>query len=111
MKGKRTFVTIPLSLWERKISFPLKMVKTRRSPPEIMRSTKTARKIVKRRGREGWMFFNPTIGTYQSRKMRKKRIKQVKTKSPMKILFLGLISKTILPLYCGMRIAECGTEK
>jgi hypothetical protein len=38
------------------------------------------------------MFFNPTMGTYQSRKMRKKRIKQVKTKSPIKILFLGLMS-------------------
>jgi hypothetical protein len=98
------------------------MVKIRRSPPESMRNIKTARMMVKRRGREGWMFFNPTIGTYQSRKMRKKRIKQVKTKSPMKILFLGLISKTILLLYCGMRppaqralrlgeIAECGTKK
>jgi hypothetical protein len=78
------------------------MVKTRRSPPESMRNIKTARMMVKRRGREGWMFFNPTIGTYQSRKMRKKRIKQVKTKSPMKILFLGLISKS--PSYF---IAEC----
>jgi hypothetical protein len=67
-----------------------------------MRNIKTARMMVKRRGREGWMFFNPTIGTYQSRKMRKKRIKQVKTKSPMKILFLGLISKS--PSYF---IAEC----
>jgi uncharacterized protein YjhX (UPF0386 family) len=70
------------------------MVKTRRSPPENMRNTNTARTMVKRRGREGWMFFNPTIGIYQSRKMRKKRIKQVKTKSPMKILFLGLMSKS-----------------
>ena len=51
------------------------------------------------------MFFNPTIGTYQSRKMRKKRIKQVKTKSPMKILFLGLMSKS--PSYF---IAECGLQ-
>src|SRR4030042_6329644 len=72
----------------------MKMVKTRRSPPESMRNTKTARMMVKKKGREGWMFFNPTIGTYQSRKMRKKRIKQVKTKSPMKILFLGLMSKS-----------------
>jgi len=70
-----------------------------------MRSIKTARMMVKRRGREGWMFFNPTIGTYQSRKMRKKRIKQVKTKSPMKILFLGSISKS--PSYF---IAECGLQ-
>jgi hypothetical protein len=69
-----------------------------------MRNIKTARMMVKRRGREGWMFFNPTIGTYQSRKMRKKRIKQVKTKSPMKILFLGLMSKN--PSYF---IAECDT--
>jgi len=38
------------------------------------------------------MFFNPTIGTYQSRKMSKKRIKQVKTNSPIKTLFLGSIS-------------------
>jgi uncharacterized protein YjhX (UPF0386 family) len=81
------------------------MVKTRRSPPESMRNTKTARTMVKKKGREGWMFFNPTIGTYQSRKMRKKRIKQVKTKSPMKILFLGLISKS--PSYF---IAECGLQ-
>ena len=60
------------------------------------------------------MFFNPTIGTYQSRKMRKKRIKQVKTKSPMKILFLGLISKS--PSYfiaeCGLRLREpSGSER
>jgi hypothetical protein len=68
-----------------------------------MRNTKTARTMVKKKGREGWMFFNPTIGTYQSRKMRKKRIKQVKTKSPMKILFLGLISKTILLSLIGCR--------
>jgi hypothetical protein len=46
-------VTIPLNLWERKISFPLKMVKTRRSPPESMRNTKAAREIVKIKGREG----------------------------------------------------------
>ena len=38
------------------------------------------------------MVFNPTIGTYQNKKIREKRIKQVKTKSPMKILFLGLMS-------------------
>ncbi len=36
--------------------------------------------------------------------MRKKRIKQVRTKRPIKVLFLGLSSKTT-PL--KMRIAEC----
>jgi hypothetical protein len=49
--------------------------------------------VVKRSGRRGCIFFNPTKGTYQSRKMKKKRIKQVKTNKPIKILFLGLISK------------------
>jgi len=48
--------------------------------------------MVKKKGREEWMVFNPTIGTYQNKKIREKRIKQVKTKSPMKILFLGLMS-------------------
>jgi hypothetical protein len=66
----------------------------RSRPPEIMRKTKTARARVKMSGREGWIFFNPTKGTYQSRKMRKKRITQVKTSSPMKTLFLGLTSKS-----------------
>jgi hypothetical protein len=32
------------------------------------------------------------MGTYQNKKIREKRIKQVKTKSPIKILFLGLMS-------------------
>ena len=36
------------------------------------------------------------MGTYQRRKMRTKRMTQVKTNSPMKILFCGLISKVIL---------------
>jgi hypothetical protein len=36
------------------------------------------------------------MGTYQRRKMRMKRITQVKTNSPMKILFCGLISNVIL---------------
>jgi hypothetical protein len=94
MKGKITFATIPLSLWVKKISFLRRMVKMRSSPPESIRKTIIARTILKRRGREGWMFFNPTRGTYQSRKMMKKRIKQVRTKSPMKILFWGLISKS-----------------
>ena len=40
-------------------------------------------------GREEWIFFNPTMGTYQSKKMRKKRIRQVMTSSPIKSLFLG----------------------
>jgi hypothetical protein len=42
------------------------------------------------------MFFNPTMGTYQRRKIRKKRIKQVKTNNPMKILFLGFVSNVNL---------------
>jgi len=52
-----------------------------------MRKTKTPRARVKMSGSEGWIFFSPTIGTYQSRKMKKKRIRQAKTKSPIKILF------------------------
>jgi hypothetical protein len=79
-------------------------VKTRSKPPKIIRRTKEPRIRLKRRGREGWMFFNPTIGTYQNKKMSKKRIKQVKTNSPIKILFWGLISnvssqKVKLPAY------------
>jgi hypothetical protein len=54
-----------------------------------MRKTTMPRAMLKIKGREGWMFFNPTMGTYQSKKMREKRIRQVKTRSPMKILFLG----------------------
>jgi hypothetical protein len=69
------------------------MVKMRRRPPEIMRNTKIARAKLKMSGRNGWIFFNPTRGTYQNRKMRKKRIRQVRTSSPIKSLFLGLISK------------------
>jgi hypothetical protein len=74
-------------------------VKTRRRPPESIRKTKIARATLKMSGREGWIFFNPTRGTYQRRKMRKKRTRQVKTKSPMKILFFGLIPKIIFPQY------------
>jgi hypothetical protein len=59
-----------------------------------MRKTKIARVKLKISGRDGWIFFNPTKGTYQSKKIRKKRIKQVKTSSPMKTLFLGLTSKS-----------------
>jgi uncharacterized protein YjhX (UPF0386 family) len=70
-----------------------RMVKMRSRPPEIMRKTKTARAKLKTSGRDGWIFFNPTKGTYQSKKIRKKRIKQVKTSSPIKILFWGLDSK------------------
>jgi len=80
------------------------MVKMRRRPPEIMRKTKTARAKLKISGRDGWIFFNPTKGTYQSRKMRKKRIKQVRTRSLIKILFWGLSSKATS---LKMRIAEC----
>jgi hypothetical protein len=83
------------------------MVKMRRRPPEIMRKTKTARAKLKISGRDGWIFFNPTKGTYQSRKMRKKRIKQVKTSSLIKILFWGLSSKATS---LKMRIAECGLQ-
>jgi hypothetical protein len=54
-----------------------------------MRKTRTARIRVKKRGRKGWMFLSPTMGTYQSIKIKKKRIKQVITKRPTKILFLG----------------------
>jgi hypothetical protein len=79
------------------------MVMMRRRPPEIMRKTKTARPKLKMRGRDGWIFFNPTRGTYQSKKMRKKRIKQVRTKRPIKTLFLGLISKSPSSF-----IAQCG---
>jgi hypothetical protein len=42
------------------------------------------------------MFFNPTIGTYQRRKIRQKRMTQVKTNKPMKVLFFGLTSNVIL---------------
>jgi uncharacterized protein YjhX (UPF0386 family) len=73
-----------------------------------MRKTKKARTKVKMSGREGWMFFNPTVGTYQNKKMRKKRISQVKTNNPIKTLFWGLISKitsqkseTLRPAYRG----------
>jgi hypothetical protein len=65
------------------------MVRMRSRPPEIIRKTKIARAKLKMSGRKGWIFFNPTKGTYQSKKMRKKRIKQVKTSSPIKILFFG----------------------
>jgi hypothetical protein len=67
-------------------------VKTRSKPPKIIRKTKELRIRLKRSGREGWMFFNPTMGTYQNKKISKKRIKQVKTNSPIKILFWGLVS-------------------
>jgi gas vesicle protein len=39
------------------------------------------------------MFFSPTSGTYQRRKVKKERIRQVRTSSPIKILFLGVGSK------------------
>jgi len=57
-----------------------------------MRKTKEPRIRLKKSGRKGWMFFNPTMGTYQNKKISKKRIKQVKTNSPIKILFWGLVS-------------------
>jgi hypothetical protein len=61
-----------------------------------MRKIKQARAKLKIRGREGCMFLNPTMGTYQRRKMRRRRRIQVKTNSPMKILFWGLFSNAIL---------------
>jgi hypothetical protein len=79
----------------------------RRRPPEIIRKTKTARAKLKIRGREGWIFFNPTKGTYQSRKMKKKRIKQVRTKRPIKILFLGLSSNGV-PNQFGVICSQFG---
>jgi uncharacterized protein YjhX (UPF0386 family) len=72
------------------------MVKTSRRPPEIIKKTKEARTKLKIRGREGWMFLNPTMGTYQRRKIRRSRRIQVKANNPMKILFCGLISTVIL---------------
>jgi hypothetical protein len=54
-----------------------------------MRKTTMPKAMLKIKGREGWMFFNPTMGTYQSMKIKKKRIKQVMTRRPMKIRFLG----------------------
>jgi hypothetical protein len=63
-----------------------------------MRKTRAARTRLKMRGREGWIFFIPTIGTYQSRKIIRKRIRQVKTSNPIKILFCGLISTMILQI-------------
>jgi len=72
-----------------------------------MRKTKEPRIRLKKSGRKGWMFFNPTMGTYQNKKISKKRIKQVKTNSPTKILFWGLVSngssqKRRLPAYPAM---------
>src|SRR4030042_2542589 len=61
-----------------------------------MRKTKEARAKLKIVGRDGWMFFNPMMGTYQRRKMTKKRMTQVKTSNPIKILFRGLFSNVIL---------------
>jgi len=71
-------------------------VKTSSKPPNIIRKTKEARAKLKIGGREGWMLFNPTMGTYQRRKIRKKRMTQVKTSNPIKILFCGLFSNVIL---------------
>jgi hypothetical protein len=61
-----------------------------------MRKTNRARTRLKIAGREGWMFFNPTIGTYQRRRMRPKRMTQVKTSNPTKVLFFGLLSNFLL---------------
>jgi len=53
MKGKSTLATIPLNFWENKISFLIKIVKTRRRPPESMSNTKTPRMMLKRKGSKG----------------------------------------------------------
>jgi hypothetical protein len=70
------------------------MVMTSSIPPESMRKTAIPSMIVKRKGKEGWMFFSPTTGIYQSKKMKRKRIRQVTTRSPIKILFFGCFSKS-----------------
>jgi hypothetical protein len=57
-----------------------------------MAKTKMARTRVNRKGREEWIFLNPTMGIYQSKKMKKKRMRQVTTSRPIKILFLGRFS-------------------
>ena len=69
------------------------MVTMRSRPPEIIKKTRKARAKLKISGREEWIFFNPTKGTYQSKKMKKNRIKQVITSNPIKILFWGRASK------------------
>jgi hypothetical protein len=61
-----------------------------------MTKTKMARTRVNRKGREEWIFLNPTMGIYQSKKMKKKRMRQVTTSRPIKILFLGRFSNGIL---------------
>jgi len=43
------------------------------------------------------------MGTYQRRKRRNKRMTQVKTNNPIKILFLGLISNVVLVILSGMK--------
>jgi len=104
MKGKSTFVTTPLNLCEKRISLLHRMVKIKSNPPPSIKKTSVASPMVKRSGRRGCIFFNPTRGTYQRRKIRKKRIKQVRTNNPIKILFLGLFSKKI-------SFAECQNPK
>jgi hypothetical protein len=56
-------------------------------------------------GREAWMLSNPTMGTYQKTKMKKKRIRQVTTSKPMKILFRGRASKKASSAYSGSKNA------
>lgn len=96
MKGKRTFATRPLNRCVKRMSFPLRMVKTRSNPPPNMTRTKIAKKRLYKKGKEGWIFLSPISGTYQRRKMKKERIRQVRTSNPMKILFLGVGSKGVL---------------
>jgi hypothetical protein len=68
------------------------MVKMSKRPPESMTKTRIARIKVNSRGREEWIFFNPTIGIYQSKKIKKKRMRQEMANNPIKILFFGRLS-------------------
>jgi len=52
------------------------------------------------------MFLSPTMGTYQSINISKKRIKQVTTKRPMKIRFCGLTSKGTSPKNSKCQISK-----
>jgi hypothetical protein len=53
MKGKSTFVTTPLNLCEKRISFLHIIVKIRSNPPATIKKTNRASPMVKKRGRRG----------------------------------------------------------
>jgi hypothetical protein len=57
------------------------------NPPKNINETATARRTVKITGRVGWIFPNPTMGTYQKKKATSERIRQVSTSNPMNIRF------------------------